>query len=321
MADQPKYIPFPLFLISGLPNNLDEIFDYGIYKFGIGMQPREIGVVYTQVLYAFYRQELPSSIKRKLDLLVRKSLFTPDEDYNGFVGTPGEFHPETGIDELTEAGKQDPEFASDCMQFWQVRQAMSVLKIKGDIGSIIPKALSVQKQVDERARLHKKDVMVMISVKMMFQYYRQSKTDYEFDLLRAFLSIKSILGNKDLVGTTKDFILMRMTGAKNKALLEEVLSVPALKVLHDKYSKRYHMDRLLDELLARGFITGKLAFGRRIYLSTRYSISELPDAVKALLIKNNSKVKRDMNKAEEKRARAKLSEMIKGDEQHLNKVL
>jgi len=104
---------------------------------------------------------------------------------------------------------------------------------------------------------------------------------------------------------------MRMTGAKTKALLAEVLEIHALKSLHDKYSKRYHMDKLLDELLARGFITGKLAFGRRIYLSTHYTIPELPDVIKALLIKNNSKVKRDINKAEEKRARSKLIEMIK----------
>jgi len=154
MSAEPKYIPFPLFLISGLPDNLNEIFDYGIYKFAMNMQPKGMDVVFTQVLYAFYRQELPPSIKKKLDSLIRKELFTPDEDYNGFVGMAGEFYPETGIDELATAGRQDLEFATNCVQFWQMRQALSILNIKGSIDPIIRSATTIQKQVDQRALIH-----------------------------------------------------------------------------------------------------------------------------------------------------------------------
>ena len=50
MSTTPKYIPFPLFLIGGLPNNLNEIFNYGIYNFAMRLKPEALEVVYTQVL-------------------------------------------------------------------------------------------------------------------------------------------------------------------------------------------------------------------------------------------------------------------------------
>ena len=304
----PKYIPFPLFLIGGLPNNLNEIFDYGIFNFAMRLQPAGLGVVYTQVLYAFYRQKLPSTIKKKLDGLIRKKLLTPDEDYNGFDGA--EFHPDDQVAELLQAGKSDPGFVDECIRFWKVRQAMSVLRITGSIESIIQSAQEIQVLVDQRASRHKNDVTVMISINMMFEYYKHAKTDYEIELLRGFLAIKSILGNSPLAGTTKAFIATRMLGAKSKLVLEETLQNADLKAFFNKYSKRYHIDKLLEELLARGFIKGKLAFKRRIYLSTHHTTKELPELIHQLLLKNNSKIKRDKNKEIEKQARAHLNQLI-----------
>ena len=71
---------------------------------------------------------------------------------------------------------------------------------------------------------------------MMFEFYKKTKTTYEIDLLRAFLSIKSILGTKEMAGTTKDYILTRMTGARKKELLPQMLKKPGIKAVYETYS-------------------------------------------------------------------------------------
>jgi hypothetical protein len=193
-----------------------------------------------------------------------------------------------------------------------MQQAMKILKLKGgDIGIMMASAAKTQKAIDDWEKKGGRDVTVMMSITMMFEFYQKTKTPYEIDLLRAFLSIKSILGTKEMAGTTKDYILTRMTGARKKELLPQMLKKPGIKAVYETYSKRYQMDKLLSELLARGFITGKLAHNRRIYLSTHFKTTELPEAVHQLLLRNNTKIKRDRNSAIEKDARAKLKALIK----------
>jgi hypothetical protein len=311
MAKDAKYIPFPLFLISGLPGNLDEIFDYGIGKFS-KMIEYDLGTVYRQVLYAYYRSSLPASLLKKINFLAEEEVFIPDEDYNGFTGDGQEFNPESGIDEFTRAGENDEDFRQACVDYWQMQQAMKILGLSGgSIDTMQASALKTQKAIDDWEKKGGRDVTVMMSITMMFEFYRKTKTAYEIDLLRAFLSIKSIIGNKELVGTTKDFILTRMTGARKKELLPQMLKKPGIKAVFENYSKRYQIDKLLSELLARGFITGKLAHNRRIYLSTHFTTAQLPEAVHQLLLKNNTKIKRDRNTAIEQDARAKLKLLIK----------
>ncbi|WP_374950156.1 hypothetical protein [Mucilaginibacter sp.] len=312
MAKDAKYIPFPLYLISGLPGNLNEIFDYGIGKFAKMVEFSDLITVYRQVLYAYYRGNLPESLLNKINFLAEEEFFIPDEDYNGFTGEGDEFNPATGIDEFSEAGERDEDFRQACIDYWQMQQAMKILNLSGgDIDTMMASAARTQRAIDEWEKKGGRDVTVMMSISMMFQYYQRSKSPYEIDLLRAFLSIKSILGNKELVATTKDYILTRMTGARKKELLPQMLKKPGIKAVYETYTKRYQMDKLLSELLARGFITGKLAYNRRIYLSTHFTTAELPEAVHVLLTKNNTKIKRDRNSAIENDARKKLKALIK----------
>lgn len=297
MSKDARYVPFPLFLIADLPGNLNDVFDYGIFKFARTIEASDLNTVYRQVLYGYYRGKLTGILAGKIGKLVERDIFIPDEDYNGFSGDGREFAPDTGIDEFMEAGENNADFKETCIEYWQVHQAMSVLRINGSLDGIISSARKTQKKVDEWEKKWGKDVTVMMSIAMMFEYYKKPKSEYEIDLLKAFLGIKSILGNKQLVGTTKDYVLLRMTGARKKDLLPDLLGKPGIKQLHNKYSRRYQTDKLLSELVSRGFITGKLAFNRRIYVSTHYTIDELPEAIFELLSKNNSKIKRDKNSA------------------------
>lgn len=74
MAKDAKYIPFPLYHFSGLPGNLDEIFDYGILKFARMAEYADLSTVYRQVLYDYYRGNLPASLLRKLVSWLKKKL-------------------------------------------------------------------------------------------------------------------------------------------------------------------------------------------------------------------------------------------------------
>ncbi|QEM05025.1 hypothetical protein DIU31_016425 [Mucilaginibacter rubeus] len=131
MAKDAKYIPFPLYLISGLPGNLDEIFDYGISKFAKMVEYTDLSTAYRQVLYTYYRGNLPAPLLRKINFLAEEEAFIPDEDYNGFTGDGQEFNPETGMDEFTQAGEQDEDFRQACIDYWQMQQAMKILKLNG----------------------------------------------------------------------------------------------------------------------------------------------------------------------------------------------
>jgi len=313
MADEPKYIAFPLSLISGLPDNLNEIFDYGILRFAETIELADMETAYKQVLYAYYRGTLSSNLLVMINALIDDDKFLPDDDYSGFTGEGDTFDPETGLEEFAAAGADDPAFEAACSQFWKLRQALSVLKVtSSNYDRLIASGEKTQALIEEREKIGGRDVTVMMNVDMVFSYYKENKSAYEIDLLRAFLAIKSIIGNKKLVATTKDYILTRMVGARTKDQLGPVLhNTPVLKNTYELYSKRYHMDKLLDELLARGFLKGKLAHFRRIYFSNHYTTMELPEHIHELLLKNNTKVKRDKNAATEKEARAKLNALIK----------
>lgn len=97
----------------------------------------------------------------------------------------------------------------------------------------------------------KKPVLTGISKDLLFDYYKNEKTDFEIVLLLAFLAIKSILGKKSYCRITSEFLLSRMAGY---ASINKMNGLPEpLK----KYQIRYHQDCLKREL--------KQSFGMKIY--------------------------------------------------------
>jgi hypothetical protein len=96
-----------------------------------------------------------------------------------------------------------------------------------------------------------KTAMTGISKELLFDYYKNDKTDFEISLLLSFLAIKSILGKKSYCRITTDYLICRMAGYTSKIEMEEVPE--SLK----KYLTRRKMDSLKMEL--------KKSFGLKIY--------------------------------------------------------
>ena len=75
------------------------------------------------------------------------------------------------------------------------------------------------------------------------KYYSNEKTEFEIAQLTAFAAIKSILGKKEYCKTNKELIIARMFGFNSVKELPE-----NTHILLKKYSNRYQIDKLLNEL-------------------------------------------------------------------------
>ena len=102
-------------------------------------------------------------------------------------------------------------------------------------------------------------------------------------MFAAYAAIKSIIGKKDFAGTTKKMIVCRIIGAKNDKVLRDFLKNKGLETVYAKYFKRYWFDKLIDQLLIRGFVLSKITLvmglKSRIYLSCKLDYDQLPVAI------------------------------------------
>ena len=303
MSSQAKFIPFPLYLLSGLPENLKYIIAYGIFNFSRNIN-YDLKSVYTQVMYVLYRGELPLNLKQKIDLLVDNQQLNLDHDYNGF--NDDEFSPESEVEELMIAGQDDSNFEQSCIEFHQVRQAFKLLGKTGNIANTIKAAKKIEKEIAERAIIYGADASVMCNIDIALSYLNDDKNSFEIDLFRGYLAIKSILGSRDIIWTTKKIVVRRMIGAKDERVEAELLKFPELKAIYKKYLIRYHIDRLFDQLVSRNFIKGKFGAKKMMFFSNKYSTSEMAEPAKELLLRFNSRDKRNAQKQSERKTREKL---------------
>jgi hypothetical protein len=118
--------------------------------------------------------------------------------------------------------------------------------------------------------------MPAISKEMLFSFRDDPQN---LDLFMAFVAIKSLIGWNKYIGTYRTVIVMRMIGAKNKKALEYALKNKDLKAIYDKYIKRRQFDRLIDRLLRKHFITAKIGYKRKIYISTVYDFDTLENEI------------------------------------------
>ncbi len=82
-----------------------------------------------------------------------------------------------------------------------------------------------------------------INKAIIFDYYKNSKDEFQIATFCAFCAIRSILGTKSYCKTNKAFIHARMFGYSS------IKEVPgSLNPVQSKYLQRYHIDKVLLEL-------------------------------------------------------------------------
>ena len=224
-------------------------------------------------MYCYYRGGLTKSLQSELYRLEESEVFYSDEDYNGFSSY--EFIPDTEIESIYEYCKEHQELKNEIEEFHRLRQVKDVLGITFDISSVA----KTYKTYHAAYNGFHNQPLISISQKMMFDFYKNTKTDYEKALFAMYAGIRSIIGNKDFAETTGSMIKCRMFGAKNQAELDFILSDKKVKSTYKQYTTDYHYKKMLKELVVRGFLQSEIGYNKRTYVSCKLDMKGLEDAI------------------------------------------
>lgn len=132
---------------------------------------------------------------------------------------------------------------------------------------------------------------------MLFNYYKNAKSEFELICLAAFLGIKSIIGKKPFDKTNKAMIHARMFGYIIPNDLPKNLTP-----LQKKYLLRWHMDKVITELQLNWNLKVFWNHNRGIYISFELPLEKLA----AVVDKKGRKAKIQELKEQKKRIRENL---------------
>lgn len=300
------YIQFPLCLLQETHKDVEKalnlMIDYGIVSYALKLK-YNIRDVAKQVCYYYYRKQevLQASIRKQIDKAIDKDLFTLDEDYNGFNGYE-KFNPEENISEILVLFNENDEFKSDSILHYQIHLATS----KDHLGITIYSNDDTIQRYNEAVQLKQKfenrygpDAMPMCPKNILFDF-RDKQQD--LDVFRALIGIRSLIGFRNYIATTRPVILMRMLGCKSKKALDMFLQEnEAARELYQKYARsrrslEYHFNKLFSQLLSRGFIKSKIfmrSVSRKIFLSINLNYDQLTSEIIEFAKKRNFKHRED----------------------------
>ena len=304
MEEDYRYVRFPLPLIQGLyssfPMGFVVFLRVGIYILSQDMKVDEMNAM-KQALYCYYRKGLTASLQQRFDILLKKGFISVESEYTRFKNH--EFVPEVDLYGLSKALSEDQALHDEIIEFHRVRQATSFLKMDLPTHLII----NSYKYLFDMYGGFVKQPYVSMKTDFLLEYSGKLHSESEIMLFTTFAGIKSIIGNSEYAGTTREMIICRMFGASNQQALAEVLKDEYTKTVYDKYSKRYQFEKLLDELVARGFIQSKIGWNRRTYVSCKLDYTQLTNAIKDAYDKKGMGSKIRSNKKKEGEAKRELA--------------
>ncbi len=111
--------------------------------------------------------------------------------------------------------------------------------------------------------------MTGINKDLLFEFYKEDKTDFEIASLIAFLAIKSILGKKSYSRITNEYLLCRMAGYNSKQDLRE------LPEYLTPYRKRRGLNRIKMELQRSYGLKIYARYTRGFFVSFSLTLEEL----------------------------------------------
>lgn len=285
-----KYVQFPLCYLQEIAIKPKEAIEMAI-SYGIVRCAKNtkytLKDVARQVLYDYYQ----SNVNGKIEQFLAQNSIEIDEDYKGFNNN--EFEPED-LEKLADILKK--EHNEDCIEHYQFHIVPNYLNISiGSKCGTHENYKQVNSFLMKHELLHGKQPFPSIGLELLFSY-RDNPENIE--LFLAYVAIKSLIGRNEFAITTKDAIIMRMIGAKNKEALQEACKNKALKAIYSKYINRYWSDKLLKELQMKGFIKSKIGIFRRLCISTQLDYQQLEESI--INYKNSNDIKRKERESKER---------------------
>lgn len=298
-AQERRYIQFPLCLLQRTYENPQEgfnvILDFGIVSLAQKTK-YDIKNVGVQLMYAYYRNQdmIQSSLLKKIQKYIDRGELTVDLEYCGFNGN--DFDPLFTSIELPNILQNDDEFREEAILRYQIVQAEHILRINDNcIDNTIEHyktGLFYKYAFEDEFGC---DCWPGIKISQIIEIRDSCK---DLDLFRAYVGIKSLIGKKKFIITTRNVILMRMLGCKSYNALQDFLNRnKEAKILYDRFTRsdkafRYNFDKLFNQLLSKGFIKSKLferKVSRKIFLSTKLDFMELANEIIEYTNKRNYK--------------------------------
>lgn len=310
MSKENRYIQFPLHLLPELifntDNAINEILCYGIYNFSKKLQNDLIPAI-TQFLYFYYRKKnnVPYDLMELMDYYVSQGKIDLDEDYNGFHDD--KFKPEYEINQIVEIVKNDSDFESKIIEFHNILISTKYLTEKTNNPANI---LKNGKETENRIK--EKEPFVSVKIDLLFSFFSKDKEDYEKIQLVAYLAIRSIIGKKEYVKTNMPYILCRMNGFSTKKEIPEDLKNHQ-KELFEKYSIRYHREKLITDLQLNWNIITYSNHTRGMYVSIGSGIKNITIEKLAYIAEKEKKSNRilDLKKSKKNARELALKELKK----------
>ncbi len=294
-----KYVEFPIQFIPQLIFNkeqtIDKIIKYGVWKYSHSFQV-DLRTAIIQFLYIYYRQtdDLTDYLFDTMQKYVQEGSITLDEDYNGFNGK--KFNPERESEQLLKICEVNDEFQNKVMELYRMYLSSNFFNLKIDF----EECLKVGKEIQNNIKPN--EPITSVNTELLLEFRGANKSNKELTELMGFLAIKSILGKKVWVKTNKKLILCRMLGYGS--IIDVPDELPCnLSELREKYSKKYHMDPLLEALEINWYILiySNYMRGLAISMDNKMTLDELIEmAIKSKKINKRLELKLKKQNAEKK---------------------
>lgn len=146
---------------------------------------------------------------------------------------------------------------------------------------------ALQKGMELYGKYRTAKVFTGLNTDIFWNFYKNDKTDYQWECLITFLAFKSIIGKKQYVKTNNQLLFTRMAGK------EKVKDYLALKGFQ---FTRYHMDKIKTELQINWGLQYYSRYTKGFYagfdidLETLiYEAEKRKDSMKIDLLKNDKK--------------------------------
>ncbi len=285
------YLQFPLCLIretyKDVTEGIEMIISYGIVNYAMKL-PYEIENIAKQLIYDYSRryEKLQKNvkeilIKNKDHLIIENELLFTSE---------GEFNPdEYALDVILDLFKEEPELEIGAILNYQLHLAVSENHLNLTIRSNdynLEEFRKAKKIQDDFESKYGPDAMPMCKANILFDF--RDKYISDIDILRAYIGIRSLLGQNKYIATTRPVILMRMLGCKNKITMQDFIRTNMKakevfkRITRTEKSLRYHFGKLFNQLLKRGLIKSRIfdrKVSRKIFISIRLDFNELADEI------------------------------------------
>jgi hypothetical protein len=286
-----KYLQFPLSMLPELVFNtqatIKKIVHFGIYRYSkIILEEKEgdIENALKQFLYFFYRQKefLTERLIQTMESYISEELLILDTDYNGFHNES--FNPESDINSLMAIIQTDSDFKYEILEWYWVCCSSRFFNFEKTIN---PKQiLKIGSKIS--SEIKPQEPMVSCKLNHLENFYKEEKDEYDKIQLVAYLAIRSILGGKEYVKTNKSHILSRMMGYGSKKMIPSELSDEVFQ-LFDKYTIRYHIDKLIVELQLNWNLLTYSNHNRGIYIALKSEEKKMTIEKLALIAEQGKK--------------------------------